>query len=98
MITWYGEVNITNDISVLGTVVVLNCMVVGFITTCAISAYRCMLESGSWRGVFDTTLCDQVCQLVSSTNKANRHDITEILLKVALNTINLPHNSVTKYM
>jgi len=72
-------------------------MVVGFITTCAISAYRCMLESGSWRGVFDTTLCDQVCQLVSSTNKANRHD-TEILLKVALNTINLPHNTGTKYM
>jgi hypothetical protein len=27
---------------------------------------------------------------VSSTNKTDRHDITEILLKVALNTINLP--------
>jgi len=27
---------------------------------------------------------------VSSTNKANRHDITEILLKMALNTINQP--------
>ena len=27
---------------------------------------------------------------VSSTNKSNRHDITEILLKVALNTINQP--------
>jgi len=26
---------------------------------------------------------------VSSTNKADRHDITEILLKVALNTINI---------
>ena len=46
-----------------------------------------------------TTLCDKVCQwlatggwffpgtLVSSTNKNDRHDITEILLKVALNTI-----------
>ena len=46
-----------------------------------------------------TTLCDQVCQWlstgrwfspgipVSSTNKTNLHDITEILLKVALNTI-----------
>ena len=46
-----------------------------------------------------TTLCDKVCQSlatgltvfspgtpVSSTNK-NDHDITEILLKVALNTI-----------
>jgi len=49
----------------------------------------------------DTTLCDQVCQRlatgrrisadapVSSINKTDRHDITEILLKVALNTINL---------
>ena len=46
-----------------------------------------------------TTLCDKVCQClatgqwfspgspVSSTNKTDRHDITEILLKVALNTI-----------
>jgi hypothetical protein len=52
-------------------------------------------------GVLDTTLCDQVCQClaagrwfspgnpVSSTNKADLHDISEILLKVALNTINL---------
>ena len=44
-------------------------------------------------------LCDNVCQwlatgrwfspgpVVSSTNKTDRHDITEILLKVALNTI-----------
>ena len=51
------------------------------------------------RGVLDTTLCDKVCQWlatgrwfspgtpVSSTNKTDRHDITEILLKVALNTI-----------
>ena len=50
-------------------------------------------------GVLDTTLCDKISQWlatgrwfspgtpVSSTNKANRHDITEILLKVALNTI-----------
>ena len=46
-----------------------------------------------------TTLCNTVCQwlvtgrwftpcpLVSSTNKTDRHDITEILLKVTLNTI-----------
>jgi hypothetical protein len=27
---------------------------------------------------------------VSRTNKTDHHDITEILLKVALNTINLP--------
>ena len=30
----------------------------------------------------------QVLDPVSSTNKTDRHDITEILLKVALNTIN----------
>jgi hypothetical protein len=44
------------------------------------------------------TLCDKVCQWlaagrwftpISSTNKTDRRDITEILLKVALNTINL---------
>jgi hypothetical protein len=29
---------------------------------------------------------------VSSTNKADRHDITEILLKVALNTITLSYH------
>ena len=48
-----------------------------------------------------TTLCDKVCQwlvtgqwcslgtTVSSTNKTDCHDIAEILLKVALNTITL---------
>ena len=53
------------------------------------------------RGVLDTTLCDKNCQwlaagrwfssgaLVSSTNKTYHHDITEILLKVALNIIAL---------
>ena len=37
--------------------------VVGFTTTYAASAYhhkRCELESRSWRGVLDTTLCDKV--------------------------------------
>ena len=53
------------------------------------------------RGVLDTALCDKVCQWlatgqwfslgtpVSSTNKPDCHDITEILLKVALSTIDL---------
>ena len=52
------------------------------------------------RGVLDTTLYDKVCQwlatcwwfspgtLVSLTSKTDCHDITETLLKVALNTIN----------
>ena len=67
----------------------LDRIVGGFSTICAISAYH-----RSWRGVLDTTLCDKVCQwfspitLVSSTNKTDRHDISELLLKVALNTIN----------
>ena len=53
------------------------------------------------QGVLDTTLCDNVCQWLapfrwfsqgtslSATYKTDRHDITEILLKVALNTITL---------
>ena len=86
-------------------------IVVGFITTCAISAYHhlsCEFEPRSWRGVLDTTLCDQVCQWLatgqwfspgtpfSTSNKTDRHDITEILLKVTLNTINQPTNQSEK--
>ena len=56
------------------------------------------MESRSCREVFDTTLCDKVCQRlatgqwfspgtqVSPTNKTDHHDIAEILLKAALNT------------
>jgi len=56
------------------------------------------------RGVLDTTLCYKVCQWlatgrwfsldtpVSSTNKTDLHDITKILLKAALNTIDHPTN------
>jgi hypothetical protein len=79
-------------------------VVVGFTTTYAISAYHywcCEFESRSGRSVVDTPLCDKVCQwpaigwwfslctLVSSNNKTDRYDITEILLKVALKTITL---------
>ena len=78
-------------------------MVVVNPTTCEIIAYHhqcCEFEPRSWQGVVNTTLCDKVYQLlttgqwfspgtlVSSNNKTDRHDITEILLKVALNTIN----------
>ena len=47
------------------------------------------------QGVLDTTSCDKVCQwlfgrlVVSSTNKTDRHDMAEILLTVALNTITI---------
>jgi hypothetical protein len=58
------------------------------------------------RAVLDTTSRDKVCQWlaagrlfapgtpVSSTNKTDRHDITEILLKVALSTITLTPNII----
>ena len=80
-----------------------DCMVVGFTTTCTISAYHhysCEFESCSCQGVLNTTLCDKVFQWlakgqlfspgapVSSTNNTDCHNITEILLKVVLNTIN----------
>ena len=43
-----------------------------------------------------TTLCDKICQwldrsVVISNNKTDHHNITEILLKVALNTIKPKH-------
>ena len=84
-----------------------DCMVVwGFTTTFAISAYHhwsCEFESRSdemyliqhyvikvvsdlrqrWRFFLGT--------LVFSTNKTDCYDITEILLKIALNTITLPY-------
>ena len=62
-------------------------------TTCAISAYHnknCEFEPRSWRGVLDTTLCDQVCQRlakgqwfypVSSTNKTDRHNMPETMFE-----------------
>jgi len=67
-------------------------MIIGFTTTCAISAYHhksCEFESRSWRGVLNTTLCDKVCQWLATgrwfspvpyTNKTDRHDMTETLL------------------
>ena len=79
-----------------------NRMVVGFTTTCVIRAYHhlsCEFEARSFRGVLETTLCDQVCQWfatgrwyspntpVSSTNKTDRHNIADMLLNVVLNTI-----------
>jgi len=62
---------------------------------------HCISRLKLWvRTLFDTTLCDIICQWlatglcfffldtpVSSTNKTERHDIAEILLKVALNII-----------
>ena len=64
--------------------------------------YNYLLNPAQVRcSVLDSTLCDKVCQWlaigrwfspytkVSSTSKADHHNITEILLKVAWNTIAL---------
>jgi hypothetical protein len=79
-------------------------MVVGLTTTYAIGAYRISIS------VRCTAFCDKVCQFlatgwwfsagspVSCSNITDRHDKTEIVMKVALNTIhqiwkpNLPTN------
>ena len=75
-------------------------MVVGFTTIYAISALSALIFVLFF--VFfrarSTTLCDNVCQWYSpgspvcSTNKTDRHYISEILLKVALNTIKQTNN------
>jgi hypothetical protein len=64
--------------------------------------------TGCW-GVFDTTLREKVVQWLAagrwfspgtpsfSPNKTDRHDITEILLKVALNAINLVNIQAVGY-
>ena len=74
-------------------------MIVGFTTTYAVSVYHhwcCEFESRSRRGVqhyvikfvSDLRQCGfSPCPPVSSTNKTDCYDKTEILLKVALNTI-----------
>ena len=66
-----------------------------------LSSMKLWVQISLRRGVLDTTLCDKVCQwlatgrwfssgtTVSSINKTDHHDITEILLEVALNTITL---------
>jgi hypothetical protein len=76
-------------------------MAVGFTIVYAISAYHhwcCEFESRSGRSVQHyviklSVICNRSVvftrSLVSSTNKTDRHDIAEILLKVTLNTIKL---------
>jgi hypothetical protein len=44
-------------------------MVAGFTTTCAIITYDhvcCEFEPRSWRGILDTTLCDEVYQWLAT--------------------------------
>jgi hypothetical protein len=80
-------------------------MLVGFKTTYAISTYHQpkWVRIRFRRGVLNITFYDKVCQWlaacrcffpgssVSSTNRTDRHEIAEILLKVALNTITITY-------
>ena len=68
-----------------------------------------LLSISSWRGLIETTACDKVCQwlevcrwfssgtLVSSTNRNDPCDITEIWFKVASNTITPPSGMVSRF-
>jgi hypothetical protein len=70
-------------------------MVVEYTNTCAINTYNhyiCEYESRAWQCVLDATVCDEIWQFtpsipVSSTNIIDRHDKTELLLKVVLSNI-----------
>jgi hypothetical protein len=82
-------------------------MVVGFTTTCVNSAYHhwcCEFESRSGRGEYYYVIkCFSDLRQVGSflrvlqlppPMKTDRHDITEILLRVALNTIKQPNKQI----
>ena len=85
-------------------------MVVGFTTTCTNNAYHlCSVVSSNPANDDEYSIQHYVIKFVSdlrqdylgtpisSTNKTDRHDINEILLKVTLNTINqakAKHNSI----
>ena len=76
------------------------CWIYNYLCNQCLSSITLWVRTPLRRCVLATTLCDKFCQWfatgrwfspgtpVSSTNKTDRHDITEILLKVALNTIN----------
>jgi hypothetical protein len=89
--------------TIIGAIVVRCRMVVGYITTYAISAnspVTLWVRIPVRRCAIDTSLCYEVCQWlaagrfyfqgtpVSPTDQSDRHDITEILLNMGLITIN----------
>ena len=77
---------------------VLIFLIANFFVILSVPITTDVVSSNLDQGARCTTSCDTVCQwlatgrwfspcpTVSSTNKTDRHDITEILLKVALNT------------
>jgi len=86
--------SVSRHVAPLGQIILIPSQPVFVLTQC-LSPLK--FESLSWRGVLDTTLCDKVGQWLAigrlfsqgtpffSTNKTDHHDITELLLKVALN-------------
>ena len=87
--------SVTSGRSVVFSVYLIQHYVIKFVSDFRqISGFLCVL---------DTTLCDKVCQWfqadqwfslctsVSSTNDTDLHSISEILLKVTLNSITLSH-------
>jgi hypothetical protein len=86
-------------------------IIIGYTTTYAIIAYHhWCFDSVRISISARCKTCDKVCQWLargrwfsqsppaSSTNKTDRHDTTEILLRVALNTINQTLSQMTIYM
>ena len=81
-------------------VVIVCSWIYNYLCNQCLSPLKLWVQPHSWRCVLDTALCDKVCWWlatgrwfspgtpVASTNKTDYHDITEILLKVALNTKN----------
>ena len=55
-----------------------------------------MGKIGRWLSL-DTPVSSTNKTYQSSTNKTDRHDITEILLKVMLNTINQTKSTITSF-
>ena len=79
-------------------VVIYGCWLSNYMCNQCLSPLMLWVRTPLRRLILDTTLCDKVCQWpatdrwfspVSSTNKTDHDDITEILLEVILNTINL---------
>jgi hypothetical protein len=82
------------------------CWIYNYLCNQCLSPLKLQVRTLFMVGVLDTTLCDKVCQWlaiswwfspgtpVSSTNKTHRHDIAEILLKAALNTIHVVQSIV----
>jgi hypothetical protein len=74
-----------------------------FFLECVCCVWQYNVGLGLW------CLCDNVCQwlvtgqwfslstLVSSTNKTDRHNITAVLLKMVLNTINLTLHYIVRH-